>query len=276
MSEIYVVGHKNPDTDSICSAIAYANLKNKITGTEDYVAYRAGQLNEETQYVLKECNFPTPAFLQDLRPQVSDLRINPIQSIKSSISIKKVWNMMTEEGVVTLPIVKNKKMEGIITITDIATQYMDVYDNNILQDSGTTYKQIAETLDGRIVCSNELQPQVGGKVLTAVATPENMENTIEPGDIVILGNRYEAQLCAIEMGAGCIVVCDKAPVGITITKLAQDNGCTIISTPHDAFMVSRLIYQSIPVEYAMKKDHLISRKQWLFIKKTTMVKNQVF
>ena len=260
MSEIYVVGHKNPDTDSICSAIAYANLKNKITGTEDYVAYRAGQLNEETQYVLKECNFPTPAFLQDLRPQVSDLRINPIQSIKSSISIKKVWNMMTEEGVVTLPIVKNKKMEGIITITDIATQYMDVYDNNILQDSGTTYKQIAETLDGRIVCSNELQPQVGGKVLTAVATPENMENTIEPGDIVILGNRYEAQLCAIEMGAGCIVVCDKAPVGITITKLAQDNGCTIISTPHDAFMVSRLIYQSIPVEYAMKKDHLICFK----------------
>lgn len=257
MREIFVVGHKNPDTDSICSAIAYANYKNCLTGTNKYIPYRAGQLNEESQYVLKECNVATPVLLQDLRPQVSDLHIKELDSIKSTISIKKAWNMMMQVGVVTLPIVKNRKMEGIITITDIATQYMDVYDNGILEESGTTYKQIAETLDGRIVCGNEKHLTVSGKVLTAVATPENMEDTIEPGDIVILGNRYEAQLCAIEMGAGCIVVCDKATIPMTITKLAQDNGCTIISTPHDAFMVSRLIYQSIPVGYAMKKDGLI-------------------
>lgn len=258
MGEVYVVGHRNPDTDSICSAIAYANLKNKITKTEDYKPYRAGQLNEETQFVLSSCDVQAPPLLQDLRAQVSDLQIRKTESVKSAISIKKAWNMMNEIGVVTLPVVKNKKLEGIITITDIATSYMDVYDNDLLELSETTYKQIAETLDGRIVCGSEKRPTVTGKVCTAVATPEVMEESIEPGDIVIVGNRYEAQLCAIEMGAGCIVVCDKAPVSITISKLAQDNGCTIISSPHDAFIVSRLIFQSIPIGHMMRKEGLIS------------------
>ena len=258
MSEVYVVGHRNPDTDSICSAIAYANLKNKITATEDYKPYRAGQINEETQFVLNSCGVQAPLLIQDLRAQVSDLQIRKTESVKSSISIKKAWKMMNEIGVVTLPVVKNRKLEGIITITDIATSYMDVYDNDLLELSETTYKQIAETLDGRIVCGSEKRPTVTGKVCTAVATPEVMEESIEPGDIVIVGNRYEAQLCAIEMGAGCIVVCDKAPVSITISKLAQDNGCTIISSPHDAFIVSRLIFQSIPIGHMMKKEALIT------------------
>lgn len=258
MSTVHVVGHKNPDTDSICSAIAYSNYKNKLTGTEDYIPFRAGQLNEETQFVLNKCGIKAPTLLSDLRTQVSDLDIRHTESVKSSISIKKAWQLMNEVGVVTLPIVKNKKLEGIINITDIATSYMDVYDNHILESSKTTYKQIAETLDGRIVCSNPTISTVSGKVFTAVATPEVMEENIEPGDIVILGNRYEAQLCAIEMGAGCIVVCDKAPVPITISRLAQDNGCTIISSPHDAFIVSRLIFQSIPIEYIMRKEGLIT------------------
>lgn len=260
MGETYVVGHRNPDTDSICSAIAYANYKNKITNTEDYIPYRAGQLNEETQFVMSKCNIKAPALLQDLRAQVSDLAIKKTESVKSSISIKRAWNMMKEAGVVTLPVVRNRKLEGIITITDIATSYMDVYDNHILEASETSYKQIAETLDGRIVVGNTSRTTVSGKVFTAVATPEIMEENIEAGDIVILGNRYEAQLCAIEMGAGCIVVCEKAPVSITITRIAQDNGCTIISSPHDAFTVSRLIFQSIPIGHVMKKENLIAFK----------------
>lgn len=260
MSQVYVVGHRNPDTDSVCSALAYANLKNKITGTDDYCPFRAGQLNEETQFVLNKCGVAAPPILKDLRPQVSDLQIRETESVKSAISIKKAWNMMKEAGVVTLPVVRNKKLEGIITITDIATSYMDVYDNHILEFSETTYKQIAETLDGRIVCGSDTRTTVSGKVITAVATPEIMEGDIGQGDIVILGNRYEAQLCAIEMGAGCIVVCEKAPVSMTISKLAQDNGCTVISSPHDAFTVSRLIYQSIPIGYVMKKEGLISFK----------------
>lgn len=258
MSEVYVVGHKNPDTDSVCSAVAYANFKNLLEGTDRYVPYRAGHLNEETQYVFKACHLTPPPVLSDLRAQVREISVRRIESIKSSVSIKKAWNFMKESDVVTLPVVRNRKLEGIINITDIATSYMDVYDNYVLEKSQTTYKQVAETLDGRIVCGNSRQNRVNGKVFTAVATPETMEENIEPGDIVILGNRYEAQLCAIEMGAGCIVVCEKAPVSITISRLAQENGCTIISSPHDAFTVSRLIYQSIPIDYVMKKDNLIT------------------
>ena len=260
MKKVYVVGHKNPDTDSICSAIAYAHLKNKITGTDSYIPCRAGQLNEETQFVMDSCGIKAPELLQDLRIQVSDLVMRETPGVKESISIKKAWSMMRELDTVTLPVVKNKKLDGLITITDIATTYMDVYDNNILEESKTTYKQIAETLDGKIVCKGSEVEVVSGKVFTAVATPEIMEESIENGDIVILGNRYEAQLCAIEMGAGCIVICDKAPVPITITRLAQDNGCTIISTPHDAFMAARLIFQSIPIGYVMKRDGLITFK----------------
>lgn len=260
MSKVYVVGHRNPDTDSICSAIAYANLKNKMTKTEDYVPYRAGQLNEETRYVLKKCGVSPMPLLQDVRAQVSEVDIRKTESVKSTISIKKAWNMMQEAGVVTLPVVKNRKMEGIITITDIAKSYMDVYDNCILKLSETTYKQIAETLDGKIICGHDKSDTVNGKVFTAVATPETMEENIKPGDLVILGNRYEAQLCAIEMGAGCIVICEDAPVALTITKMAQENGCTIISSPHDAFGVSRLIYQSIPIAYVMKREGLVCFK----------------
>lgn len=260
MSKVYVVGHRNPDTDSVCSAIAYADLKNKITGTQDYVPYRAGKLNEETQYVLKSCEVAPIPLLMDVSAQVSELAIRETPSVKSGISIKTAWNMMQEIGVVTLPVVKNRKMEGIITITDIAKSYMEDNDNTILKESETTYKQIAETLDGKIVCGNDKLPVVNGKVFMGVATPEVMEENISAGDLVILGNRYEAQLCAIEMGAGCIIICDDVPVTLTITKLAKDNDCTVISSPHDAFTVSRLIFQSIPIGHVMKKEGLITFK----------------
>ena len=265
MSKVYVVGHKNPDTDSICSAIAYANLKNKITDTEDYVAYRAGKLNEETQYVLKRCEVTTPPLLQDVSAQISEVAIRETESVKSSITIKNAWDMMQEIGVVTLPVVKNKKMEGIITITDIATSYMEVQDTHVLATSETTFKQVAETLGGKIICGADKNAPVTGKVIMSVATPEVLEESIETGDVVILGNRYETQLCAIEMGAGCIIVCEDAQVSVSITKMAQDNGCTIICTPYDALTVSRLIFQSVPIGYMMKKENLICFKLTDFV-----------
>lgn len=258
MNKTYVVGHKNPDTDSICSAIAFAELKNKTTGSNSYQSYRAGSLNEETQFVLKKIGLKQPPLLQDLRPQVSDLEIKEVSGVKSDLSIKRCWKLMTQAQAITLPIVKGKKLEGIITITDIAESYMDIYDNNVLAKSQTSYKQIAETLDGKIIGQIPSDSVATGKVFTAVATPETMENYVEQGDTVILGNRYESQLCAIELGAGCIIVCEKAPISLTISKLARENGCVVISTPHDAFTASRLIYQSVPIGYVMKSEGIIS------------------
>lgn len=255
--QIFVVGHKNPDTDSICSAICYANLKRKLTG-EDYVPKRAGHVNQETKYVLEKFKVPSPEYITDVRPQVRDIEIRETVGVHCNISLKKAWNLMKEKGVVTLPITRDKMLEGLITITDIATSYMDVYDSNILSTAKTPYSNIIETLDGTLIVGDEDKYYDKGKVLIAAANPDLMENYIEENDLVILGNRYESQLCAIEMHAGCIIVCEGAPISITIKKLATERNCTVISSPHDTFTVARLINQSIPIQYFMRNEGLIT------------------
>ena len=134
---------------------------------------------------------------------------------------------------------------------------MDVYDNAILSTARTQYKNILETLDGTMVVGNEHAYFVKGKVVIAAANPDLMENYIEEDDLVILGNRYESQLCAIEMEAGCIIVCEGAGVSLTIRKLAQERGCAVITTPYDTYTTARLINQSMPISYFMTKENII-------------------
>ena len=165
---------------------------------------------------------------------------------------------MKEQGVVTLPITKNGRLEGLITIADITKTYMDAYDSTILSSAHTRVKNIVETLDASLIVGDPKTYYTKGKVLVAAANPDLMESYIKPGDLVLLGNRYESQLCAIEMDATCIIVCEGAPVSLTIRRLAEERGCTVISTPYDTFTASRLINQSMPVSYFMKRDHLIT------------------
>ena len=252
---VFVIGHKNPDTDSICSAIAYAYLKNEVHGG-GYVAARAGQINQETQYVLNFFQAEAPVYVEDVMTQVRDIEIRKTEGVKGNLSLKEAWKLMKELGVVTLPITRERKLEGLITIGDIATSYMDMYDSRILSMANTPYKNIVETLDGAMLIGDMGDYYQEGKVLIAAANPDLMEDYIEKGDLVILGNRYESQLCAIEMSAGCIVVCEGAKVSLTIRKLAEEKGCVVISTPHDAFTAARLINQSMPLQYFMKSEHL--------------------
>ncbi len=165
---------------------------------------------------------------------------------------------MKEQGVVTLPITKNGRLEVLITIADITKTYMDAYDSTILSSAHTRVKNIVETLDASLIVGDPKTYYTKGKVLVAAANPDLMESYIKPGDLVLLGNRYESQLCAIEMDATCIIVCEGAPVSLTIRRLAEERGCTVISTPYDTFTASRLINQSMPVSYFMKRDHLIT------------------
>lgn len=253
---VYIIGHKNPDTDSICSAIAYADLKNKVHGG-GYYAARAGQINQETQYVLKFFQTPAPQYIEDVMTEVSDIEIRKTKGVSGKISLKKAWNMMRELDVVTLPITSEKEeLLGLITIGDIATAYMDVYDNCILSTAGTSYKNILETLEATMVVGDEDATYKKGEVIIAAANPDVMEDYIHEGDMVILGNRYESQLCAIEMGADCIIVCMDAKVSRTIQKMAQEHNCNIIVTPYDTFTAARMINQSMPIEYFMKRNDL--------------------
>lgn len=253
-----VIGHKNPDTDSICSAICYANLKRTLTGRE-YQPGRAGHVNEETQFVLHYFGMEAPELIEHVKTEVRDIEIRETQGVDRNISLKKAWNTMQEANVVTLPAVtQDGNLEGLITVGDIAQSYMNVYDSSILSKANTQYSNIIETLEGALVVGDEEAYYNDGKVLIAAANPDMMEYYIAKNDLVILGNRYESQLCAIEMDAACIVVCEGAAVSMTIKKLAQEHGCTVITTPYDTYTAARLINQSMPISFFMKTENLIT------------------
>lgn len=255
--KITVIGHKNPDTDSVCSAIAYAELKNRLGNTDLYVPRRAGAINAETRFVLKHFKVDVPELVEDVGTQVKDIEIREIDGVAGSISLKKAYTLMKEQNVVTLPITtQDGYLEGLITIGDIATSYMDVYDSSILAKAKTSYHNIIETLDAELVVGDENAVFEAGKVLVAAANPDLMEGYIEKNDLVITGNRYETQLCAIEMNAGCIIICEGAKASLTICRMAEAKGCTVLSTPHDTYTVARLINQSMPVAYFMIKDKI--------------------
>lgn len=256
---VYVVGHKNPDTDSICSAISYAYLKNQTCSSNQYVAARAGQISAETQYVLERFQVEIPALLENIGTRVKDMDIRKVPGVRSDISLKNAWTLMTTQNVFTLPITNEKNhLKGLITINDIAKSYMEEYDSAIVSVAKTPYRNLLETLDAEMVVGDPEGYFDKGKVVIAAANPDVMENYIEEHDMVVLGNRYESQLCAIEMQAGCIVVCLGAPVSRTIKRLAEERNCTIIVTPLDTYAVARLINQSMPVDFFMRKDNLMT------------------
>lgn len=256
---VFVVGHRNPDTDSICSAIAYAELKNQTDDSMVYIPARAGQLNAETHYVLERFGIPHPTYLNNIGSRVKDLEIRHVPGITRLTSMKDAWSLMSEEGAFTLPIVTgDNRLEGIITVNDIATSYMEKQDSALLSTARTPYRNILQALDATMVVGDPNAVFDQGKVLVAAANPDVMEEYIKPHDMVIMGNRYEAQLSAIEMDAGCIVVCLGAPVSRSIQNLARDKHCAVIVSPLDTFTVARLINQSIPVEFFMKKENLMT------------------
>lgn len=256
-NKIYVVGHKNPDTDSICSAIAYAALKKELTG-KHYVARRAGRLNEETQYVLEYFGVEVPKLLSDLRVQVRDVDLRRAENLNGSVSIKTAWAQMKELNIKTLPIGRNNKLEGLITVGDIARSYMDVYDSNILARSKTQYRNIASTIDGKIISGNEHSYVSKGKVAIAASSRQLMSDFVDADDLVILGDRIEAQQLAIDINVSCMVVCGDARIPNEILKQAKEKEIVVIASPHDTFTVARLINQSIPVRHFMTKDELIT------------------
>ena len=256
-NKIYVVGHKNPDTDSICSAIAYAALKKELTG-KHYVARRAGRLNEETQYVLEYFGVEIPKLLSDLRVQVRDVDLRRAENLNGSVSIKTAWAQMKELNIKTLPIGRNNKLEGLITVGDIARSYMDVYDSNILARSKTQYRNIASTIDGKIISGNEHSYVSKGKVAIAASSRQLMSDFVDEDDLVILGDRIEAQQLAIDINVSCMVVCGDARIPNEILKQAKEKEIVVIASPHDTFTVARLINQSIPVRHFMTKDELIT------------------
>ena len=257
--KIFVIGHKNPDTDSICSAIAYCDIKNRTTQDSKYIAKRAGQINEETEYVLNRFGVQPPGYLSNIGTQVKDMDIRLSPEANKSMSLKNAWDLMQENSIVSLPIrEKDGTLEGLITIGDIAKTYMDTTDSYLLSRARTQYQRIAETIGGKVVEGNGHGYFIQGKIMVATANPDKMKEYVEENDMIIMGNREEDHLQAIEQNVSCIIVGLGIEVTEKVLKLAHEKDIIIISSPYDTFTISRLINQSIPVKYIMKTESLVT------------------
>ena len=197
-----------------------------------------------------------PNLLENVKLQVKDMDIHQIDGVGPNVSLKDTWTKMKENNIKTLPILRDEELLGVISTGDIATSYMDVYDNMILSKARTQYRNIMNTLDGEMVTGNEHGYFTKGKVAIGASSPELMQEFIEKDDLVILGNRVESQMCALDIDVSCMVVCQNAEVSEEVIKRADEQSTVIISTPHDTFTAARLINQSVPVKRFMTKTPL--------------------
>lgn len=257
MRRINIIGHQNPDTDSICSALAYTWLKNggKLCGA--YEARRAGNVNRETAFVLDYFGVDAPRLCTDLSPQIKDIDIREQAGIDGEMSVREAWNLMRDTEIDTLCITdENNELNGLITIKDIANANMELLDTAIIASANTSYKNILGTLEAKLIAGDEDSRITSGSISIGTS-PEIMEEFIKEGDVVLGTNKYETQLCAIEMGAKMLVVCCGAAVTKTIISRAKEKGCDIMVTPYETYAAARLITAAIPVRHLMMTEDLI-------------------
>jgi len=253
---IYIFGHKNPDTDSVCSAIAYAELKKKLG--INAVPRVLGSINRETMFVLSQFGVEVPEYLHTVKTQLRDLSIDTVFPVSPDISVRTVWTIMKKNNFKTVPVVdENERLIGIASLSDITNKYMDVLDSNIIASTKTPLRNIVETLNARIVCGSPEDFRTSGKVVISAASPDELKDHIEPGDLVICGTRPDSQLKSIEAGASCIIVTCGGEISKEVLDAANKYKCIVLTTPSDTFATSRLINQSIPIGSIMTTRNIV-------------------
>ena len=255
---IKVIGHRNPDTDSICAAIAYSRLKNQIDPEHPCKPCRAGAMNRETEFVLQRFQADVPQLYTSVSPQIRDIDIRLMPGVDGEMSLRRAWTTMRDQRIDTLCIVEGDRLKGLLTVKDIATVNMDEMDTHILAGAGTSYKNVAETLDATVLVGDIKGKIVEGSIVIGASSPELMEKAVSKGDVVILGNRVEGQLAAIELGAGCIVICMGVKVSRATCLLAEENDCLILCTDYDTYAAAQMISQAAPIRHFMVTDGLLT------------------
>ncbi len=254
---IYITGHKNPDSDSICSALAYADYKNAY-GDVNAVPVRLGKINRETKFILDYFDVEAPMLLETVRLSVKDLDFDNIGPVSPDISLRMALEIMKKNNLNILPVVdENEQLVGIVTISDIVESYIDVWDSSIIRQSNTTIDNIIDTLSASGIYIPVNQKPFVGKVLVLAMGPKSIEQYVEENDIVICGDRVDAQEKAIEKDISLMIVTGNNKLEDHIINMAKEKDITIITTPHDTFTASRLITQSVPISYVMSKDELV-------------------
>jgi manganese-dependent inorganic pyrophosphatase len=262
---VFIMGHVNPDTDTIVASMAYAHLKNQLNDGYEYVPVRAGKVNEETDFVLNEVGLEPPEFLSSAGTQIMDIDIRELSGLSHTATLKAAWGLLKERGLVTIPITTkkddgNEELNGLVTIQDIGNIYMDEADHDLLAQADTPYANVIEALDGQLVLDNKEHKIAHGKIVVGSGDFEMISGFVREGDIVILANRSESHKAAIEAGASLLIATMGTTIDDAIIELAKAHNCAIIVTGHDTYTAARLMNQSIPVRYAMAKDKLVTFK----------------
>lgn len=256
--KIFVIGHKNPDTDSICSAIGYCYYQKQI-GVPNVYAVRLGEINKETEFVLNYFEVVMPESISTVKMQVGDAGIDHVVPIAPDVSILRAWSIMKSQNVKTLPVVNGDgQLLGVCTLSDLTNNYMDVSTNNLFSKSKINLKNVLETISGRQVNSQSFDFSRTRNIIVAAMDIEEVKNRVEQNDIVITGDRGNIQRVVIEKGASCLIITGGHMPDDNVIKLADMKGCMIISVPYDSFTTSKLINQSIPVSFVMTTENIIS------------------
>lgn len=255
---IYVFGHRHPDTDSICSAIAYADLKNKLGFNAQ--PRRLGEINQETAFILDYFKVAVPELLENVKTQVKDLNIDKVDRLSPDISIKTAWSIMDKSESKTLPVVDEEdRLVGLVSLSDITEKYMDVFDYNSIATCGTKLDNVLDTINAALYFGQPEWFHSSGKVVVAACTPDGLGDYIEENDIVIVGDRDDCQIAALKLGANCLIVtCGHRP-GQEALAVAEEHRAVILTTELDTYTTVRLINQSIPVGSIMCQDGKESR-----------------
>ena len=256
---IKVIGHRHPDTDSICAAITYSNLKNILDPEHPCKPCRAGLLNRETEFVLDYFQVPAPQLYNDVNPHIRDVDVRWVEGVDGEMSLRRAWMTMRDQQIDTLCVVDgDRELKGVITVKDVATANMDGIDAKSLTKAHTSYQNIIEILDGQLLVGDVTGKTVQGRIVIGSGSAEQMERVISKGDMVIVGNRSDSQLTALEMEASCIVVCAGGKMSRTIRMLAEEKGCIVISTDIDTYIAGQMISQAAPIRHYMTQDNLLT------------------
>ena len=253
---IYITGHKNPDSDSICAAIAYAQYKNSIG--IDAVPVRLGEINQETKFILDYFGIEEPMFVETVRQSVADINFDKVNAISSDNSIRMALNIMRDNNINSLPVIDDEeKLIGVITLSDLFSNYLEVWDNRVLGKANTTIDNIVDTLKGKSILLPQSPRPIDGKISILAMEPDSIKKYLEGNDIVICGNIDEIHEFAVGADISLMIITGDGEPSADIIAKAREKGITIISTPYDTFTTSRLIMQSIPVRYSMTSENLV-------------------
>jgi len=248
---IYTIGHRNPDTDSICSAIGYAHLKQALG--ENVVAARAGKVNAETKYALEHFRVEQPLLLTDLYPRVKDITLDCQIVVKQHDTLRHLGEVMREHNLKSVPVTDSKGvLVGIVTVSDLADRYFQELGMQNLANMRVRYRDIIQATDSKVLVSGEEGEFIKGNVRIAAGSLKTIKSIIKDNDIVLIGDRHDETIIdCVNLGIACLVVTGNGRVSADVIEAAEEKHVFVLSTPYDTYTVARLINQCVPIRRIM-------------------------